>query len=180
MTAGAHPPPPRSSDDIHVLASEGLGEGVDAAARRLEDTLRLAFAVADRGDATIEQPVVVGLSSEPHDEGPGATRELDGQGADAAGGPGDHHRLAGLGRHRAHAGESRGGGDEQRTRVLPAERVGLGGQRSSGTETNSACAARSSVQPSTASPAAKRASPSATVTISPARSVPSPDGNVAG
>src|SRR5690242_17379624 len=57
---------------------------------------------------------------------------------------------------------------------------GLAVSWSAGTSTNSAWLARVSVQPSTSSPTANPVTPSPIAWTTPARSVPWPDGNVAG
>ena len=70
---------------------------MNASTRRVaaSDALGDAVAVADRDDAALGQPAVVGLPGQPDHGRPGEPRQLDRDRADAAGGAGYDDGVAG-------------------------------------------------------------------------------------
>ena len=74
------------------------------------------------------QPLVVRLARQADHGGTGAPGQLDGERADPAGRPGDHHGVAPGQRYGPDGGIGRGPGYEQRPGDLPGHARGLGGQ----------------------------------------------------
>ncbi len=87
---------------LDVPLAEGVDEGVDAARRGGPDPVRDSVTVGDRDHAVALQPLVVALTGQADDRGPGPARDLNGQRADAPGGSGDDDGLALLGPNGVH------------------------------------------------------------------------------
>src|SRR3982074_1184901 len=110
----------------------------------------------------VGEPGIVGRPGDAEDRGPSASGELNRDRTDTAGGTRDRHRIC---RYEAH-------------RPPPAD--GLAVHWSAGTVTYSGWLDRRMENPITSSPTAKPVTPEPISATTPARSLPCPDGNVAG
>ena len=110
----------------------------------------------------------------------GLPGELDRERADAARRGRHRNRVAGFKRYGMHCGIGRAARDRERSRDLPGTPAGFGVRFRASAITYSAWLARLSVKPITSSPTFTLPTPGPTLVTIPAKSEPSPEGNVAG